>query len=86
MATTLKPLNQISNLQEIEQQRVILLKQVYKHEKQVRRDADHIADSWRRWTSIGSAVSNLATMFLPKLNILSITWEWLGKLFRKKKK
>jgi len=82
----MKPMYEISTRQEIDHQRAVLLKQLYKQEKQVNRDINHISDSWKRWTNVGSIVSNVAALLLPKINFMSIGWDLLGKIFKRKKK
>ena len=79
----IKPMYQISNLQDIEQQRVVLLKQLHKQEKQVNRDFDRVTVSWKRWTSFGSIVSNVASFLLPNIGLLSTGKSLLNRLFKK---
>ena len=79
-------LSQISNLQDIDRHRVVLLKQLHKQEKQVKQDYERIASGWRRWTNIGSTVSNIAMSILPNLNLFSYGWSLINRVFKRKKK
>lgn len=81
----MKQLYEIASTREIEQHRNRLLRQLHKQEKQVNKDMQKISNNWQRWKTLGSAVSNLALSFMPKINTFSFGLSLAKRLFRRKK-
>lgn len=81
----MKPMNEISSMQDIDRQRVVLLKQLYKQEKTVEHDYNVIADKWNRWLNIGSTATDFVLALIPKINFISSGFSIISRLFKKKK-
>lgn len=81
----MKRMCEINNLSELEKQRQFLLNRLSNQKTSLEHDLKKINAGWSKWLRFGSAIGNLAMVFVPKLNMLTIGFTLLKKLFGMKK-
>ncbi len=79
----MKPLYEIRNTQEIDRLRSQLLQQLHREERVLNRDAERLQKRWKRWTSIGTGISNVVTSVSSKFSLFSIGFSLARRLLRK---
>ncbi|MBR3565975.1 MAG: hypothetical protein IKN91_06585 [Paludibacteraceae bacterium] len=79
----MKQLHEISNTQEIDRQRVVLLKRLYRQEKNVRHDVEQIQKKWDYWLDLGRSFGSTTTSFTSKINRIISVWKIIKGLFKK---
>ena len=79
----MKQLHEISNTQEIDRQRVVLLKRLYRQEKNVRHDVEQIQKKWDYWLDLGRLFGSTTTSFTSKINRITFVWKIIKGLFKK---
>lgn len=81
----MKALYEITDSRDLERQRALLLRQLHAQQRRVDGDMQRIHKSWTLWRTIGSSVSGIAGLFLPKLNMFSVGFSIARRLLRRKK-
>ena len=78
--------NRIQNLRQLEAQKRQLRKTIRRQENVVLDDINAVHTSARKWVDGVFRVKNILGFFLPKLEIATVLFPVLKRIFRKKKR
>ena len=81
----MKALYLITDSHDLAAQRTILLRQLSRQEKTLDADMKRINHRWSRWKALGSSLSTVASLFIPKINVFTLGFSIGKRLLRRKK-